>query len=110
MPFRPTWAAMFEPEKYPPPPLTGFGFAWRYAVAIGCFFAMAAVWVLAFQARTTGVILDVPIPPEEIGSLRNAHFRDDVAAGTMVFDYRLRPGVCPTTNALKIMSMNGLPV
>lgn len=47
---------------------------------------------------------------EEIGSLRNAHFRDEVAEGTMVFDYRLRPGVCPTTNALKIMSMNGLPV
>ena len=53
MPFRPTWAAMFEPELYPPPPLTGFGFAWRYAVAIGSFFAMAAVWVLAFQARST---------------------------------------------------------
>ena len=47
---------------------------------------------------------------EQIGSLRNAHFRDEVAEGTMVFDYRLRPGVCPTTNALKIMSMNGLPV
>lgn len=47
---------------------------------------------------------------EQIGSLRNAHFRDEVADGKMVFDYRLRPGVCPTTNALKIMSMNGLPV
>ena len=61
MPFRPTWAAMFEPELYPPPPLTGFGFAWRYAVAIGSFFAMAAVWVLAFQARSTGVLLDIPM-------------------------------------------------
>ena len=69
MPFRPTWAAMFEPELYPPPPLTGFGFAWRYAVAIGSFFAMTAVWVLAFQARSTGVLLDIPITPEEIGSL-----------------------------------------
>ncbi|GAK50265.1 DNA mismatch repair protein MutS domain protein [Candidatus Moduliflexus flocculans] len=47
---------------------------------------------------------------EQIGSLRNAHFRDDVTEGTMMFDYRLRPGVCPTTNALKIMSMNGLPI
>jgi DNA mismatch repair ATPase MutS len=28
----------------------------------------------------------------------------------MIFDYRLRPGVCPTTNALKIMRMEGLPV
>ena len=28
----------------------------------------------------------------------------------MVFDYKLRPGPCPTTNALKIMRMEGLPV
>jgi len=28
----------------------------------------------------------------------------------MVFDYRLRAGICPTTNALKIMQMEGLPV
>jgi hypothetical protein len=28
----------------------------------------------------------------------------------MVFDYRLREGICPTTNALKIMRMEGLPV
>jgi DNA mismatch repair ATPase MutS len=30
--------------------------------------------------------------------------------GKMVFDYKLRPGPCPTTNALKIMRMEGLPV
>ena len=30
-------------------------------------------------------------------------------AGT-AFDYKLRPGPCPTTNALKIMRMEGLPV
>jgi hypothetical protein len=28
----------------------------------------------------------------------------------MVFDYRLRPGPSPTTNALKIMQFEGLPV
>jgi len=28
----------------------------------------------------------------------------------MTFDYLLRPGPCPTTNALKIMQMEGLPV
>ena len=43
-------------------------------------------------------------------SIRNAHFREDVEDGRMVFDYRLRSGPCPTTNALKIMRLAGLPV
>jgi DNA mismatch repair ATPase MutS len=42
--------------------------------------------------------------------ITNWHFREDVAGGKMVFDYKLRPGPCPTTNALKIMRMEGLPV
>jgi MutS domain V len=40
----------------------------------------------------------------------NNHFREDVIDGQMVFDYKLRPGPCPTTNALKIMRLAGLPV
>ena len=40
----------------------------------------------------------------------NFHFRDEVNAGKLVFDYKIRPGPCPTTNALKIMEMEGLPV
>lgn len=40
----------------------------------------------------------------------NYHFRDDVADGKMVFDYTLRSGPSPTTNALKIMRLAGLPV
>jgi hypothetical protein len=28
----------------------------------------------------------------------------------MVFDYTLRPGPSPTTNALKIMALEGLPL
>jgi ABC-type multidrug transport system fused ATPase/permease subunit len=39
----------------------------------------------------------------------NYHFRDEIAAGQMHFDYRLRPGPSPTTNALKIMRSAGLP-
>ena len=46
----------------------------------------------------------------DIPFLKNKHFREDVMDGRMVFDYRLRPGPCPTTNALKIMKMEGLPV
>jgi len=47
---------------------------------------------------------------DENPSIRNAHFREDVQAGRMVFDYILRPGPSPTTNALRIMAMEGLPV
>jgi DNA mismatch repair ATPase MutS len=47
---------------------------------------------------------------EENGRIRNFHFRDDVQDGRMTFDYKLHPGPCPTTNALKIMRLAGLPV
>lgn len=45
-----------------------------------------------------------------VPGLRNAHFQETVSAGTLEFDYRLRPGPCPTTNALRIMELEGLPV
>ena len=47
---------------------------------------------------------------DETPGVSNAHFREEVIDGGLVFDYRLRPGPCPTTNALKIMQMAGLPV
>ena len=47
---------------------------------------------------------------DEFASISNYHFRDDVSAGKMHFDYLLREGSCPTTNALKIMALEGLPV
>jgi DNA mismatch repair ATPase MutS len=47
---------------------------------------------------------------DEIEGVTNLHFREEVYDGRMVFDYRLRPGPCPTTNALTIMRLEGLPV
>lgn len=38
------------------------------------------------------------------------HFRDHVENGQMTFDYRMRPGTCPSTNALRVMRLAGLPV
>lgn len=42
--------------------------------------------------------------------IHNFNFRDDVTDGKMVFDYKLREGPSPTTNALRIMELEGLPV
>lgn len=61
MPRRSTWAAMFEPEQYPPPPLSGVGVAWRYGLAILWYLLLAATWLLTFQAQRTGEILGEPI-------------------------------------------------
>ena len=47
---------------------------------------------------------------DEIKGVVNHHFREEVHSGKMIFDYRLRPGPCPTTNALTIMRLEGLPV
>lgn len=47
---------------------------------------------------------------ETLPGVRNFHFRDEIAGERMVFDYTLRPGPSPTTNALKIMRAAGLPV
>ena len=49
-------------------------------------------------------------PYGEIPNLKNYHFRDDVSDGRMVFDYTVNPGPSPTTNALRIMRMEGLPI
>ena len=47
---------------------------------------------------------------DEMAQVSNYHFRDAVQQGRMVFDYLLRPGPSPTTNALKVMAQEGLPV
>jgi hypothetical protein len=47
---------------------------------------------------------------DEMPAITNYHFTDDVANGRMLFDYTIRPGPSPTTNALKIMRLEGLPV
>ena len=47
---------------------------------------------------------------EDHPNLKNYHFREEVKNGKMKFDYKLHPGPCPTTNALKIIRMEGLPV
>jgi hypothetical protein len=42
--------------------------------------------------------------------IRNYHFKEEIRDGIMVFDYLLHEGPCPTTNALRIMEIEGLSV
>jgi len=47
----------------------------------------------------------------EIGAhARNVHFRDEFVAGEIRFDYKMRPGVVQTSNALALMRAVGLDV
>lgn len=47
---------------------------------------------------------------DEFSSITNIHFQETLGEKELKFDYQLRPGPCPTTNALRIMAMEGLPV
>jgi DNA mismatch repair ATPase MutS len=48
---------------------------------------------------------------EQLGpEVRNVHFVDEFKEGEMHFDYRLRPGVVPHSNALALMRAVGLEV
>jgi hypothetical protein len=47
---------------------------------------------------------------DDLPSIKNYHFTDEIVDGRMHFDYALRLGPSPTTNALKIMQMEGLPI
>jgi DNA mismatch repair ATPase MutS len=43
-------------------------------------------------------------------SVRNVHFEDQIANGEMSFDYKLKDGVVPKSNALELMRWIGLKV
>ncbi|HEX6046125.1 MAG TPA: hypothetical protein VFZ22_16650 [Pyrinomonadaceae bacterium] len=66
------------------------------------------------QSNSVGLVathdLELVKLADEINGVANFHFREEVSNGRMVFDYRLRMGPCPTTNALTIMRLEGLPV
>jgi hypothetical protein len=58
----------------------------------------------------TGAISTHDLELAALEGLSNYHFADQVKDGQLTFDYRLRSGVSPTTNALRIMRLAGLPV
>ncbi len=54
--------------------------------------------------------LELATLEKEIPELSNRHFAETIENGKMSFGYKIKEGPCPTTNALKIMKMEGLPV
>ena len=54
--------------------------------------------------------LELAALADSLPSLSNYHFREYFADGQMVFDYTLHTGASPTTNALQVMALAGLPV
>ena len=46
----------------------------------------------------------------EVSSVTNYHFREEIEDSKMKFDFKIHDGPSPTTNALKIMELSGLPV
>jgi hypothetical protein len=44
------------------------------------------------------------------GRIENVHFTDVIIDGEMRFDYRLRPGIVRTSNALRLLAMAGIDV
>lgn len=60
--------------------------------------------------RGAGLVTTHDLELVHLVGLDNRHFREHIEHGRMAFDYLLHDGPCPTTNALAIMKMEGLPV
>ena len=59
---------------------------------------------------TTHDLALTKIPETTSGAAVNCHFEDHLEDGQLKFDYRLKPGVVQTSNALKLMQSIGLAV
>jgi hypothetical protein len=64
----------------------------------------------AFGLVATHDIALSTLDEERKGKVVNQHFTDVVVDGEMVFDYKLRPGVVRTSNALRLLTLAGITV
>jgi DNA mismatch repair ATPase MutS len=66
------------------------------------------------QTRSAGLItthdLELTSLRAEYDGIFNYHFTETLRDGKMYFLYQLQDGPCPTTNALEIMRLEGLPI
>ncbi|MGA8531621.1 MAG: mismatch repair protein [Acidobacteriaceae bacterium] len=59
---------------------------------------------------TTHDLALTAIPETMPGAAANTHFEDSMKDGRLHFDYRLKPGIVQTSNALKLMQSIGLDI
>ena len=74
----------------------------------------AVIQSLSQSSQAMGIVsthdLELSELEKSAPTLKNFHFRDDVESDQLIFNYKIQQGPCPTTNALKIMAIEGLPV
>jgi hypothetical protein len=74
----------------------------------------AVIQALARSVGSEGFIsthdLELTVLESTEPAVVNLHFREEITGGQMTFTYRLQTGASPTTNALRIMQLEGLPV
>ena len=76
--------------------------------------ALGVVTILQ-QGNAIGAVtthdLDLAEDCKRFGSkVRFTYFRDQIREQQMYFDYKLQEGICPTTNALRLMRIVGIPL
>ncbi len=64
------------------------------------------------QTNSLGFISthDLELSVLENKDIKNWHFSDTIQNGKLYFSYKIKPGASPSTNALKIMEIEGLPI
>ncbi len=87
-------------------PFRGTNSAERQAIAMALLAHLRAAGGLYFVATHDLALTSLEA---EIPGVVNYHFREEVAGGTMTFDYRLRPGPAPTRNAILVLEARGFP-
>ena len=80
----------------------------RHLGALGVIKSLAAEETIVLVSTHDLALAD--LAGERGEQMRIVHFRDDVRDGRMHFDYRMREGVLPSTNALRVMRLAGLEV
>lgn len=73
-----------------------------------CYVVEALVQQGAIGMVTTHDLALTEIPAIMDGAAANYHFEDAIEGAQLKFDFRLRPGIVRTTNALKLMRLVGL--